>query len=540
MSRLQRLRKIVSVFSRYRLDRFIDREQLPVAISALLLPLKLRPLPAHSRGACLRLALEELGPIFVKFGQMLSTRGDLLPKDVIQELAKLQDQVPPFASEQAIAIIENALGKPVTELFADFSNEAMASASVAQVHAATLHSGEEVVVKVIRPGIEKTIRQDINLLFTLAKLVEKYSADGRRLRPVQVVGDYQHTVLDELDLQHEGANTSQLRRNFENSDLLYIPEVHWDFTNRHVLTMERIYGIPVTDVEELERCGVNMPLLAERGVEIFFTQVFRDSFFHADMHPGNIFVSRDHVDRPQYIGIDCAIIGSLSDFDQYYMARNLLAIFQRDYRLVAELHIECGWIPADTRVHEFESAIRSVCEPVFEKPLGEIAFGEMLVNMFQTARRFDMYVQPSLVLLQKTLLHIEGLGRELYPELDLWNTAQPFLEQWLKDRYGPKGVYKRMKRELPKLLEELPQLPKLLVENLQQAQHLQAISEAQQQKIDKLAEQQNKRRSTAHTGLIMLLIAAAVIGPWLPEQMQQLPSISWACIALAGLVWLKR
>ncbi|WP_369809161.1 AarF/UbiB family protein [Oceanicoccus sp. KOV_DT_Chl] len=439
-----------------------------------------------------------------------------------------------------MAIIENALGKPVAELFAQFSTEPMASASVAQVHAATLHTGEEVVVKVIRPGIEKIIQQDIKLLFTIARLLEKYLPDGRRLRPVDVVDDYQHTVLDELDLQHEGANTSQLRRNFENSELLYIPEVHWDFTNRHVLTMERIHGIAVTNIDELKASGVNMPMLAERGVEIFFTQVFRDSFFHADMHPGNIFVSREHPERPQYIGIDCAIIGSLSDSDQYYLARNLLAIFQRDYRLVAELHVECGWIPADTRIHEFESAIRSVCEPIFEKPLGEISFGQLLVYLFQTARRFEMEVQPSLVLLQKTLLNIEGLGRELYPQLNLWDTAQPFLEQWLKDRYAPRGIYKRFSKHIPGWLEQLPHLPDAIMNNLQQSKQFQSISEHQQKTIEQLSLQINRQQRRPYLGIIALLLALAAAGPWLPEQIQQLPEISWAAIALTAIIWLKR
>lgn len=496
---------------------FIDREQLPTILKPLaaLGPWRLLPAPKLSRGERLRLSLEALGPIFVKFGQMLSTRRDLLPDDMIVELAKLQDQVAPFASQQAVAIIEAALEQPVAQLFASFEAEPMASASVAQVHAATLHSGEDVVVKVIRPGIEKTIRQDIELLFTIARLVEKFLPDGRRLKPREVVEDYQHTILDELDLQREGANTSQLRRNFEGSELLYIPEVHWDFSNRMVLTMERIHGIAVTDVPAMEAAAINLPLLAERGVEIFFTQVFRDNFFHADMHPGNIFVSREHPQTPQYIGIDCAIIGSLSDSDQYYLARNLLAVFKRDYRLVAELHVECGWVPAETRIQEFESAIRSVCEPVFEKPLGEISFGQLLVYLFQTARRFEMEVQPSLVLLQKTLLNIEGLGRELYPQLNLWNTAQPFLEQWLKDRYGPSGVYKRLSKHLPGLLEQLPQLPEALLEAAQQSRQLYALGEQQQYKIDLLQQELLLQRRQSNWMLAGLLLATIGAAMWL-------------------------
>ncbi len=540
MSRILRLGKIARVVTRYRLDTFIDKNQLPSSLAALftIAPWRLFSIPDQSRGARLRQALEELGPIFVKFGQMLSTRRDLLPDDIIDELAKLQDQVPPFPSQQAIDIIEGALGQSVDNLFAQFSAQPMASASVAQVHAATLFSGEEVVVKVIRPGIELTIQQDIKLLFTLAKLIERYFPDGRRLRPVDVVDDYQITILDELDLQREGANTSQLRRNFANSDLLYVPEVHWDFTNRHVLTMERIHGIPVTDIKALEQQNTNMKALAERGVEIFFTQVFRDSFFHADMHPGNIFVSRQHPEKPQYIGIDCAIIGSLSESDQYYLARNLLAIFQRDYRLVAELHIECGWIPADTKVHDFESAMRSVCEPVFEKPLAEISFGQLLVYLFQTARRFEMEVQPSLVLLQKTLLNIEGLGRELYPQLNLWDTAQPFLEQWLKDRYAPSGVYKRLRKHMPALLEQLPHLPEALLVSLSQPKQPPAANDHADrlQRLEQELQSQRNRSNTIIIGLIVLLVIA---NPDISVAAQQLPTVGWAAIAVL-LLWLRR
>ncbi len=545
MSRLKRLSKIFSIAIRYRLDSFIEPEQLPGAMGKLLrlAPWHLLPTPQRCRGERLRLSLIALGPIFVKFGQMLSTRRDLLPDDIADELAKLQDQVPPFPEEQALAIIEQSLKKPVGELFAEFSSSALASASVAQVHAATLHSGEQVVVKVIRPGIEKTIRQDIALLFTLARLVEKHLGDGRRLRPVEVVEDYQHTILDELDLQKEGANTSQLRRNFENSGLLYVPEVYWDFSHRNVLVIERIDGIPVTNIDALQAQGTNMQLLAERGVEIFFTQVFRDSFFHADMHPGNVFVSKQQPESPQYIGIDCAIIGSLSESDQYYLARNLLAIFHRDYRQVAELHVECGWVPPETKVHEFESAIRSACEPIFEKPLGEISFGQLTLYLFQTARRFEMEVQPSLVLLQKTLLNIEGLGRELYPQLDLWNTAQPFLEHWLKDRYAPSGVRKRLQRHLPALLEQLPKLPEALLETLQSGRQLQEMKDVYRHQLA-LQEQQyasDRRRRRLTNGVIVLLLAGGLAAsPEAQQALEQLPAISWPLLLLAGILWLKR
>ncbi|MBD2857963.1 ubiquinone biosynthesis regulatory protein kinase UbiB [Spongiibacter sp. KMU-158] len=463
---LRRLLAICWIFCRYRLDLLIPADALPWRAKLLLKtgPWRLFPNPKGERGRHLRLALESLGPIFIKFGQILSTRRDLLPPDMADELAKLQDQVPPFPSDQAMALIEKALGQPIAQLFSEFDQQPLASASIAQVHTATLPSGQKVVVKVVRPGIEKIIRQDIKLLFSLARLAHDYLPDGPRLRPVEVVEDYQHTIFDELDLKREAANTSQLRRNFQSSEILYVPEVFWDYTRRNVLTMERIYGIPVTDIAALQAQGTDMKKLAERGVEIFFTQVFRDSFFHADMHPGNIFVSRENPHSPQYIAIDCAIIGSLSDFDQYYLARNLLAIFQRNYREVAELHIECGWVPPETRVHEFEAAMRSVCEPIFEKPLAEISFGQLLVYLFQTARRFDMEVQPSLVLLQKTLLNIEGLGRQLYPQLDLWATAMPFLENWIRDRYSPQTMLRKVSHRLPGWLEQLPHLPETLLE----------------------------------------------------------------------------
>jgi ubiquinone biosynthesis protein len=469
VSRLRRLARIVQVCWRYRLDTFLepavrgdDSMQVP-----WFLPMRWLPAPTEPRARRLRRALEDLGPIFIKFGQLLSTRRDLLPEDLADELSALQDSVPPFAAAEARRIVERALGRPVDSLFATFDNTPLASASVAQVHAATLAGDRHVVVKVIRPGIESTIREDLGLLYLLARALHRFHPDGWRLRPVDVVHDYEHVVLDELDLQREAANTSQLRRNFLDSDLLYVPEVHWDYTRRDVFVMERIHGIPVSDVARLRAAGTDLRELAERGVRIFFTQVFRDSFFHADMHPGNIFVDVTDPAKPRYIGIDCAIMGSLSDFDQYYLARNLLAIFQRRYREVAELHIECGWVPPQTRVHDFEAAIRAACEPIFEKPFGQISFGQLLVYLFRTARRFDMEIQPSLVLLQKTLLHIEGLGRQLYPDLDLWSTAKPFLEQWVAERYSPRGILEKLQKRAPGWLEQLPQRPELLRERLE-------------------------------------------------------------------------
>jgi len=410
-----------------------------------------------SYGVRIRRTLEDLGPLFVKFGQILSTRRDLLPDDIANELARLQDRVPPFPGAQARTIIEKAYGQPVEAVLQDFDARPLASASVAQVHGARLKDGTEVVVKVLRPGIERTIRRDVGLLYTIARLAERYWKEGRRLHPVEVVREYEKTILDELDLMREAANASQLRRNFLGSPALYIPEVYWDYTRPGVLVMERISGTPVGDVAALRRQGISMRMLGERGVEIFFTQVFRHNFFHADMHPGNIFVAPDG----QYIAVDFGIIGTLMPEDQRYLAENLLAFFNRDYRRVAELHLESEWVPRGTRVDEFESAIRTVCEPIFEKPISQISFGHFLLRLFQTARRFNMEVQPQLVLLQKTLLNIEGLGRQLYPALDLWKTAKPFLERWMSEQVGSRAFVKRVRQTLPGLSETIPEIPEL-------------------------------------------------------------------------------
>ena len=541
MSRLRRLSRILGVLCRYRLDTFIDIQRLPTAprLFMRLGPWRLIPVGERSRGERLRQALEDLGPVFIKFGQMLSTRRDLLPDDIADELARLQDDVPPFCADAARNIIEESLAADVDTLFARFDAVPMASASVAQVHSARLHSGEEVVVKVVRPDIEPVIRQDVALLFTLAALLARFSADGRRLRPVEVVSDYEITILDELDLQREAANASQLRRNFAGSTLVYVPEVHWDYTRRNVYVMERIHGVPVTDLARLRDAGTDLKLLAERGVEIFFTQVFRDSFFHADMHPGNIFVDISDPADPSYIAVDCAIIGSLSDFDQYYLARNLLAIFRRDYRECAELHVECGWVPPGTRVQDFESAMRAVCEPVFEKPLAEISFGQLLIYLFQTARRFNMEVQPSLVLLQKTLLNIEGLGRQLYPELNLWDTAQPYLERWIQDRYSPQAVLERVRRQAPSWLEQLPQLPDALLESLQQTRELDSRAREQRQRLDRLQAQLQQEDNRRKRGVVALLLFGAAAATALPDGLQQLsnwPLLSWGMIGLGLLL----
>ena len=497
VSHYPRLFTLLNTAARYGLDevspQIKPRGLAGMAFKLWSLPWRWHPARKHSPELRLKLALQELGPIYIKFGQLLSTRRDFLPTELADELQSLQDKVPGFSEPSIHQIVEAALERPWQEAFASLSSEPLASASVAQVHSATLLSGEEVVIKVVRPGIERTIKEDIRLLKWLASMIERFVPEGRRLRPIEVVDDYEKIILDELNLLAEGANGSQLRRNFENSSQLYVPKVYWEYTRSNMLVMERIHGIPVADIDTLNEQGVDLKRLAEIGVEIFFTQVFNHSFFHADMHPGNIFVAYDKPEHPQYIAIDCAIIGSLSRDDQQYLARNLLAIFKRDYRKVAELHVECGWVPADTKVHEFESAMRSVCEPIFEKPLKDISFGYLLVQLFRTAGRFNMEVQPSLVLLQKTLLNVEGLGRQLYPELDLWTTALPFLEDWNRRRMQPGTLFKALKENVPDWIEQLPQLPQLMIDSLTQSKQLTAINNT----LSKRLEQEEYQRAIA-------------------------------------------
>jgi len=503
---------IAWVLAKHGLDEFILAAHLfrPIRFFRYLSPfywLQKGQRPGY--GVRIRRTLEDLGPIYIKFGQILSTRRDLLPDAIAEELVKLQDNVPPFPAEQSRAIVEKALGGHVEDIFASFETEPMASASIAQVHAATLHSGEEVIVKVVRPGIEKAIRKDVDLMYTLAQLAQKYSKEARRLRPVEVVEEYEKTIFDELDLMREAANASQLRRNFENSEMLYIPKVYWDYCRNNVMVMERVYGTPVDEVKKLKAQGVSMALLGERGVEIFFTQVFRDNFFHADMHPGNIFVEPSG----RYISVDFGIMGTLTTEDQRYLAENLLAFFHRDYRRVAELHVESGWVPEGTRVEEFEAAIRTVSEPIWEKPLADISFGHFLLRLFQTARRFDMEVQPQLVLLQKTLLNIEGLGRMLYPELDLWATAKPFMERWLSEQVGPKAFVRRMKDTLPQMSEQLPEIPRLAYRVLKDAEEgrlrLKWHSDELHALRQELHQEQNSTRQSIAGGA--LLISAALL-----------------------------
>ncbi len=461
-----RLIHIQTVLAKHGLDEIILELQVlsPIRFLSYLNPwywIRNRHIP---RGERLRLALIELGPIFVKFGQTLSTRRDLLPEDIADQLALLQDQVPPFAN--AKAVVAKAYKQLVETIFAYFDERALASASIAQVHAARLHSGEEVVVKVLRPGVEKSIRRDIGLLYRVANIAERYSVVARHLHMVDLVREFENTTLTELDLMQEAANASALKRNFKDSPLLHVPEIYWPYARTNVIVMEHIRGVPIGNVDELKALGVNMKVLAENGVEIFFTQVFRDCFFHADMHPGNIFVDVQNLQQPVYMAVDFGIMGALSPTDQYYLASNMLAFFKRDYRQVALLHLESGWIPPETRVEDFEGALRGVCEPIFERPLKDISFGKLLLRLFQVGRRFHMEIQPQLLLLQKTLFHIEGLGRQLYPDLDLWVTARPFLEKWMHQQVGVRATLRRFKETLPAWVKMIPELPISLQQTL--------------------------------------------------------------------------
>ncbi len=423
------------------------------------------------RGVRLRQGLERLGPIFVKFGQVLSTRRDLIPLDVADELASLQDRVPPFPAAQARALVERAFGRPIEEVFSSFDAEPVASASIAQVHFALLQDGREVAVKVLRPGMLQIIDQDLALLHTLARWVERLSADGKRLKPREVVAEFDGYLHDELDLVREAANAAQLRRNMAGLNLVLVPEMVWELCTSSVMVMQRMHGVPISQIERIRAAGVDIKKLARDGVTLFFTQVFRDGFFHADMHPGNIQVSLDPRTFGRWIALDFGIIGTLTEVDKEYLAYNFIAFFRRDYKRVAELHIESGWVPANTRIDSLEGAIRAVCEPQFDRPLKDISLGQVLLRLFQTSRRFNVEIQPQLVLLQKTLLNIEGLGRDLDPELDLWATAQPFLERWMNEQVGWRGLVERLKNEAPRYAQMLPELPRLVHRALQRQGH---------------------------------------------------------------------
>ncbi|MFN6060224.1 MAG: ubiquinone biosynthesis regulatory protein kinase UbiB [Burkholderiales bacterium] len=470
------------------------------------------------RGQRLRQALEHLGPVFVKLGQVLSTRRDLLPSDIADELAKLQDQVPPFPSEVAVASIERALRRPVDEIFSRFDRVPVASASIAQVHFASLRNAagqeREVAVKVLRPGMLEVIDQDVELMRTMAVWLERLSHDGRRLKPREVVAEFDKYLHDELDLVREASNATQLRRNMSGLNLVLIPEMVWDYCTRDVIVMERMHGVPISQVDALRQAGVDIPQLARDGVTIFFTQVFRDGFFHADMHPGNIQVSLAPATFGQYVSLDFGIVGTLTEFDKEYLAQNFTAFFRRDYKRVAELHIESGWVPAHTRVDELESAIRAVCEPYFDRPLKEISLGMVLMRLFQTSRRFQVEIQPQLVLLQKTLLNIEGLGRQLDPELDLWSTAKPFLEKWMLEQIGPQRLWKQLKDEAPRLAKMLPELPRLVHAFLQRDHD---EEKRQLQELIRMQQRTNLRLQAMlllALGFFAGLVVTALLGLW--------------------------
>ena len=506
-----RMLRIVRVLVRHGLDEFVFTLHLfrPYRFILFVFPgywFRDRNVP---RGQRLREALEELGPVFVKFGQVVSTRPDLIPADIAVELTRLQDDVLPFPGDEAREVIERALDAPLSEHFASFDIQPLASASVAQVHGATLQDSTEVVVKVLRPGIEKVIEQDLQLLYQLARLADRHWPNARRLRPLEVVDDYDKTIHDELDMMREGANASQLRSNFLDSDMIYVPQIYWDHSCREVLVMERVEGIPIRDIDAIRAAGIDLRKLAHNGVEIFFTQAFRDGFFHADMHPGNIFVSP----QGQYRAVDFGIMGTLAEADKRYLAENLLAFFNRDYRAVAMAHLRAGWVPATTRPEEFEAAVRTVCEPIFARPISEISFGHLVIRLFQVARRFDMPVQPQLVLLQKTLLNIEGLGRQLYPELDLWETAKPFLERWMREQVGPRALARALRRELPTVLPLLPELPGLVHELLRRQRDGQLVIRTGSDDAEQLARDL-KHRTRQRDGLMLgggLLLGAIVL-----------------------------
>ena len=533
-----RLLRVAILLLRYRLDEFAADTPLatPLRILRPLFP-QVAAVRGQPRGARLRLALTELGPIFVKFGQILSTRRDLLPADVADELALLRDQVPPFPGTEARAAIERALGKPVAVLFAAFDETALASASVAQVHAATLHDGRAVVVKVLRPGIDRRIARDVILLRALADIVARHHPHADKIRPHDVVSEVEKTLEHELDLQREAANGSLLKRNFEGSPDLYVPQVHWDFTTAGVLTLERVRGIPADDIAALDHAGIDRKRLAAKGVRLFYEQVFRDNFFHADAHPGNIWVDPSSGAEPRFIALDFGIMGTLPEADQYWIAENFMALFRRDYRRIAELHLAAGWMPAHVRLDELEAATRTVCEPYFTRPLSQISVAEVMVKLFNTARRFELTLQPQLILLQKTLLNIEGLGRQLDPEIDIWAVAEPVLARILRRRYGPARLLREVRRRLPEWLAAAPRMPELVREALSQVAEGRTRLAITSDDLARLTAESRRTQRLLAGGLLgsTLLIAAALIAALAPERGPLLPIV----LASAGaLIWL--
>ena len=519
---LIRMIAIQRVLVKYSLDDIIRETHLlrPIRFLFYLAPRKRdRSAPLGER---IRLALEELGPIFVKFGQAISTRRDLLPPDIADELAKLQDAVPPFPAEQALAIVEAAYDQSVSDVFQRFDVTPLAAASIAQVHTAQLKDGKEVIVKVLRPGVQERIESDLAVLRMLAGLADRYWEHGKRLKPLEIVDEYEHTILDELDLMREAANAAQLKHNFADSEMLYVPDIYWDYCRPEVLVQERIFGTPISDMKTLRAAGTNIKMLAENGVEIFFTQVFRHNFFHADMHPGNIFVITTDADRPKYAAVDFGIVGTLSPDDQRYLAENFLAFFDRNYHRIAKLHLDSGWVPAGTRVDQLESAVRTVCEPIFNKPLSEISFAQVLMRLFRVAQRFDVEIQPQMILLHKTLFNIEGLGRELYPELDLWKTAHPVLKRWMDEQVGGRALLKDVRDNLPQLRDALRELPAAIQTLSEQAADGKIRLNLKSPELEEiqlqLAEQRRQRYwlAIAGTGIIAATLVLTLGGlPWL-------------------------
>jgi ubiquinone biosynthesis protein len=517
MQNLLRLISINFTLARFGLDEVILSMHFfrPLYLLGVINPFNWFRKTDLSEAQRLRLCIESLGPIFIKFGQMMATRRDLFGDEITDELEKLLDRVPPFPSKQARDIVEQQLGMSLQQAFRQFDDEPLASASIAQVYGAELHDGQRVIVKIVRPAIEEQIRRDIDVLVMLAQMADRYWSEARRVKPIQIVREFETTIMNELDLMREAANASELRRHFENSPDLYVPFVHWDYCRGKVLVMERISGIPVLDIERLQTHEINFESLSRKGVEIFFTQVFRNNYFHADMHPGNIFVSTENPEDPQYIAVDFGIMGSLSTGDQRYLAENFVAFFNRDYRRVAELHVDSGWVDRDTRIDEFEAAIRCVCEPMFQRPLCEISFGQLLLRLFQTARSFNMEIQPQLLLLEKTFLHIEGIGRQLYPELDLWDTAKPFLERWLSEQLGMRALVKGFKKNLPYIAEHLPDLPQLVFKALDRIANDELRVESRSSQIDELKSEirrANRRNIRAIIGGSCVISASIIVG----------------------------
>ena len=529
---LFRMLAIQRVLVKYGLDDIIKETHLLRPLRFLFYLAPRRRDKSAPIGERIRLALEELGPIFVKFGQAISTRRDLLPPDIADELAKLQDAVPPFPADQAIEIINNAYGESVDTVFARFDTEPLAAASIAQVHTAQLKAGTEVIVKVLRPGVLEQIERDLAVLRMIAGLADRYWEHGKRLRPLEIVDEYEHTILDELDLMREAANTAQLKRNFQGSDMLYVPDIYWDYCRPEVMVQERIFGTQISDMETLREAGTNIQLLAENGVELFFTQVFRHNFFHADMHPGNIFVLHTDPAKPKYAAVDFGIVGTLSPDDQRYLAENFLAFFDRDYHRIAKLHIDSGWVPPGTRVDQLEAAVRTVCEPIFNKPLAEISFAQLLMRLFRVAQRFDVEIQPQMILLHKTLFNIEGLGRMLYPQLDLWKTAHPVLRRWMDEQIGGRAMLKDVRENLPQLRDALRELPAILNHVGEQVAQGRIRLNLQSPELKEIREQLQEQRRQRYwltaaatsvvTGSLLMILGPA---PW----------AGWALLGIGAL-----